>query len=378
MPVRAGEALIECARDAAVGPLDDFILARVAAAGGATRAEIGRDLNGAIQHKFSPAEARAAIAAACATLTAAGFATETRGRLTATGEGLTRAAQFLEAGGIAAFEWETVRDVLLVAKALGLGKEASARKKALARPEGLRTSILQVTYGLKGKKNIPDAKLRAQLALVALERAFGNKIKAGFAKGSGLPSKAARTLAGQLANSPREFATDAKLIAQLAADAAGAPQTEPEALRLALLRRLVTSHVEAFVAAKPAPRAVATPAALVTTAANDAVPASKGPTPRPGLDDFAGAVRRAAALRAQGWAGNRRAFISHVWDAIRSENEIWGLSEIEFKCMLTEAHRRGAVQLANADLRNKDLRQEIERSATPDRNTVWHYVRIED
>jgi hypothetical protein len=51
------------------------------------------------------------------------------------------------------------------------------------------------------------------------------------------------------------------------------------------------------------------------------------------------------------------------------------LSEIEFKSMLIEAHRRGALMLANADLRNKDQRHEIERSATPDRNTVWHYVR---
>jgi hypothetical protein len=30
-----------------------------------------------------------------------------------------------------------------------------------------------------------------------------------------------------------------------------------------------------------------------------------------------------------------------------------------------------------ADLKNLN-RQEIERSATPDRNTIWHYVRIED
>jgi hypothetical protein len=29
-------------------------------------------------------------------------------------------------------------------------------------------------------------------------------------------------------------------------------------------------------------------------------------------------------------------------------------------------------------LRSKDQRQEIERSATPDRNTIWHYVRVEE
>lgn len=391
--VRAGEALPGSAREAAVGPVDDLILSRIACAGGATRAEIGRELAAVLQHKFSPAEARAAIDAACAGLIDRDLAAETRGRLTATAEGTAHALSFLEWRDAAPLTWEAVRDVALVAKALGVGGDAPARKKALARPEGLRTLILQKAYGLKGKKNMPDAKLRAQLALVALERAFGNKIKAGFAKGSGLPSKAARTLAGQLASPPREFPTDAKLIAQLAADAVGAPQSEPDALRLALLRRLVTTLLEAVPAARPAAskstptppaeaaKAAPPPAAatrMAPVADNDAAPVANGRAPRPGLDDFASAVRRAAGHTAQGWAGNRKAFISQVWDQIRVEKEIWGLSEIEFKCMLTEAHRRGAVQLANADLRNKDLRHEIERSATPDRNTIWHYVRIEE
>ena len=109
--------------------------------------------------------------------------------------------------------------------------------------------------------------------------------------------------------------------------------------------------------------------------ANDRKPAN-GPPPRPGLEDFSAAVKRAAAKSAHGWPA--KAFISRVWDAIRVEHEIWALSEIEFKSMLIEAHRRGALALANADLRSKDLRDDIERSATPDRNTVWHYVRIEE
>lgn len=393
MPARAGQALQDGARDTAAGPIDELVLSRIACAGGVTRAELVRDLAPLLNSKFSPAEARAAADAACHLLTADGAATELRNRLTATAAGKARAARFMDWSGDDP-SWDEVRDVALVAKALGLIGEPLARKKALARPEGLRTQILQKTYGLKGKKTLPDAKLRAQLALVALERAFGNKIKAGFAKGGGLPSKAARTLAGQLARVPREFPSDAKLIAYLAADAAGSPQSDVDAVRLALLRRMVSALVEAqpksHEARAPAPvgRAESNPASepqaskppvrLVGKADNDAVPAAKGPPPRPGLTDFADAVRRAASRSAQGWAGNRKAFISQVWDAVRVEHEIWGLSEIEFKCMLTEAHRRGAIMLANADLRNKDLRQEIERSATPDRNTIWHYVRADD
>jgi hypothetical protein len=380
MPARAGEAVIDSARDAVVGPLETLLLARIACEGGATRTDLARDSGALLQHKLSPAEVRAAVDAGVAALVQREFAIETRGRLSATESGTELAGSFTEAGSLPLADWDQVRDMALVAKALGLGREPASRKKSLARPEGLRTAILQTTYGLKGKKNIPDAKLRAQLALVALERAFGNKIKAGFAKGAGLPSKAARTLAGQLAASPREFATDTKLIAQLAADAVGAAQTDPEAVRLTLLRRMMTQLLEAQPrvekrASRPAPAQPIQAPDLVDRVANDRKPAS-GPPPRPGLEDFSAAVKRAAAKSAHGWPS--KAFISRVWDAIRVEHEIWALSEIEFKSMLIEAHRRGALALANADLRSKDLRGEIERSATPDRNTVWHYVRIED
>jgi hypothetical protein len=380
MPARAGEAVIDSARDAVVGPVETLLLARIACEGGATRSDLARDSGALLQHKLSPAEVRAAVDSGVAALIQRGFAIENRGRLSATEAGTEAAGSFTETGSLPLADWDQVRDMALVAKALGLGREPASRKKSLARPEGLRTAILQTTYGLKGKKNIADAKLRAQLALVALERAFGNKIKAGFAKGAGLPSKAARTLAGQLASSPREFATDAKLIAQLAADAVGAAQTDSDVVRLALLRRMMSQLLDAqpkaeIRAARPTAAQPNQPPRLVDRVANDRKPAN-GPPPRPGLEDFSAAIKRAAAKSAHGWPA--KAFISRVWDAIRVEHEIWALSEIEFKSMLIEAHRRGALALANADLRSKDLRDDIERSATPDRNTVWHYVRIEE
>jgi len=98
---------------------------------------------------------------------------------------------------------------------------------------------------------------------------------------------------------------------------------------------------------------------------------------RPDLAEFARAVKMAAAGRAEGWSGSRKAFISHVWDAIRAREASWGLSEIEFKCMLAEAHRAGALVLANADLKDKKNMREIELSAVPYKNTVWHFVRVE-
>jgi hypothetical protein len=99
---------------------------------------------------------------------------------------------------------------------------------------------------------------------------------------------------------------------------------------------------------------------------------------RPDLGEFSRAVKDAASQRAEGWPGSRKAYISQVWDAIRAAKPRWELSEIEFKCMLAEAHRLGAIALANADLKDKKSIKELESSAVPYKNTVWHFVRVEE
>ena len=101
------------------------------------------------------------------------------------------------------------------------------------------------------------------------------------------------------------------------------------------------------------------------------------PPRRPDPASFAAAVNRAAGERGEGWAGNRKAFVSDVWTIIRERHSEWQISEIEFKSMLTEAHRIGLVVLANADLKDKRHMAEIQASAISYKNTVWHYIRIE-
>jgi hypothetical protein len=116
-------------------------------------------------------------------------------------------------------------------------------------------------------------------------------------------------------------------------------------------------------------------------AANDRAPAppvvAAAPV-RPDLGEFSRVVKDAASKRAEGWPGSRKAYISHVWDVIRAAKPRWELSEIEFKCMLAEAHRLGAIALANADLKDKKSMKELESSAVPYKNTVWHFVRVEE
>lgn len=381
-----------------------IVLARVAAEGGATRAGLVRDLTPLMAHRFSPAEWRTRAEAELTGLLAARLITEARGRFDVTPAGRVAADAFL-GGRSWGRPWIEQRDVALVAKALAIEAENATNIKALGKPEGLRALIVQQAFGLPLKGNQSASKLRSDLAVVALERAFGNKIKRGLGAGTGFAAKAGRVLAGQLSRQPQDYGSDGRLVAALAAERAGAVHADEDSLRLALLRGLVTralavaderanvASTAALMAARLAAAHVAEPrlppvappvhAKPAPRAANDTVPlAGQRPptvaTSRPDMDAFVAEVKSAAAACAEGWPGNRKAFISLTWQAIRSARADWGLTEIEFKCMLAEAHRAGHVVLANADLKDKRHMRELQDSAIPYKNTVWHFVRVDE
>lgn len=363
-----------------------LILARLATPNGASRAQVTSDLAPLFTHKLSSADWRRLAEKEIGRLIATGLVLEGKSRLVPSEEGHAVVARYLGRKTCEPQPWPELRDIALVAKALGVEKETAERLRMLARLEGLRTVIVQKAFGLPLRRNVPPTKLRAQLAVVALEQAFGNRIKAGFGKGSALSAKAGRLLAGQLSKNPRAFATDAKLIAELAAEHAGARDATLEGLRTGILRGLGARALEAAAAEAETAERTAMPvlvaaAPALKPAANDPEPAAKAPPPgpaRPNLAEFARAVKQAAAERAEGWAGSRKAYISHVWETIRQSRPNWEVSEIEFKCMLAEAHRAGALILANADLKDKRSREALESSAIPYKNTVWHFVRVEE
>lgn len=384
LPMEQGEA--ERPR-MSLAPMRGMVLARIAAHGGATRAGIIRDLAQMTAHRLSPGEWRQRAETELTALLAARLIVEHRGRYNASEIGRSAAEEFLGHRMPAKAGWVDVRDVHLVANALGIGGASQANIKALGKPEGLRALIVQKAFGLPLKGNQSASRLRAELAVLALERAFGNKIKRGLGAGSGLSSKAGRVLAGQLSRRPQDYGTDGRLVAQLAAEHAGATQADPDALRLALLRSLVLPASAGAPVAVEEESAASRPVKTdeKRQAANDAGPAIGVATPRPALpvqrpdmDAFAGEVKAAARKRAEGWPGNRKAYISHVWGMVRDGRPEWALTEIEFKCMLAEAHRAGHVTLASADLKDKRNMQDLQDSAIGYKNTVWHLVRVED
>jgi hypothetical protein len=351
-----------------------MVLVRIAsAAGGVSRTEMAGDLAPLMAHRLASARARALIDRAVEALAAAGLLTITRVRLAASDAGLSQAANFLGLKGNLPRSWSHVGDVRLVAKALGMEREPAKRLKALATPDGLRIALLQRAYNLKIKGVVTPSRLRSALAAVALERAFGNQINAGLAGKLGLSAKAGRLLAAQLARKPRDFGTDGRLIAALAAEHIGAPQADLATLRLAVLRRYLDGAAKPHTARqRPAAKAPVARPRLVEPASPP--PATTG---RPDLAGFAHEVRGHAASRAQGWIGNRKAYISHVWRLVREQRPEWGLSEIEFKCMLAEAHRVGQLALANADLKDNSSLKDVQESAVVYKNAVFHFVRVD-
>ncbi len=373
--------LAEPQADTAASAINLLVLARAAIENGATQAEIVRDLAPYVSHKLAPAAWRDTVSRTIAALAMQGLAGVTRNRVELTAAG--RDAVQNELGGKPLPRgWGEIRDVRLIARALGLEGETAARIKRLAKPDGLRAAILQRAYGLKIRGAPSPARLRQALAVVALERAFGNTLKGSIGQRTGLSAKAGRLLAGQLSHRPRDFGTDSRLVAALAAEQVGAFQTDADALRTAILRNFVSQSfspagVVQELSPKPANDQGTAPAQPAITAPGQAR-ARPAAANRPDLNGFAEVVRRAASARAEGWPGNRKAYISHVWKDVQATYPEWGLTEIEFKAMLAEAHRTGHIVLANADLKDKRSLKELQDSAVAYKNTVWHFIRVEN
>lgn len=363
--------------DGAAGPIDDLILSRIACSGGASRAQVVRDLAPLFAPRLSAAQWRTTADTTLARLMVGGLVREARSKLRLTEPGEAAVASFFGEEEAPARTWTDQRDVWLVSRALGVDGKKPALRAALSRRDGLSALIVQHTFGLAMRQALSPSKLRAGLALVALERAFGDNVKGGLGKGSALSAKAGRVLAGQLLKKPRELPTDARLIAALCADQTGSTRHDVDALRLAVLRRMAAGGVPDLPAfpAKP-PLRIASESLSPPTPA--LTPQPEAMPQRPGLAQFSAGVLMAARTSAEGWPGARKAFISKVWDAIRTSHPEWGLSEIEFKDMLAGAHRAGQLVLSGADLKNKNNIKEFEDSAILYKNTVWHYVRVED
>jgi hypothetical protein len=366
--------------------LTAVVLVHVVAAGrGTTKLGLADTLGPLVAHRLPDARWRSLLDREIDALAAAGLLAIADGQISASEAGAARVAIFLGLKGGLPRSGDDLINVRLIAKAMGLEREPPKRQAALRTADGLRAAIVQKAYGLKIKGTASPSRLRASLTALALARAFGDQFKGAPAEKLGISAKAGRMLAGQLARKPRNFGTDSRLIAALAAEHAGSAGTGLAQLRLAVLRRYLDGGDKPAVLprrqpAKPAasrPRLVEPAPAPAAVPAPAPVPPPEPVAARPDLAGFAAEVRRQALGKAQGWPGNRKAYISHVWQAVREAQAVWGLSEIEFKCMLAEAHRAGSLVLANADLKDSGSIKELQDSAVVYKNAIFHFIRVD-
>jgi hypothetical protein len=388
---------VHASNSAGAGGTDRFanlVLVRIASeARGIARSEIAADLASLANVRAPQSQWRAAVDQAIEPLASAGLVADAPAGLKASEAGATAAATFLGVPGDLPRSWQQVRDVWLVAKALGWQRAAARRLAGLETPGGLRAAVLAHAYGVQLKGAATPAQLRRALAEAALKGAFGDGT-AGLAGKLRLSARAGRLLAAQLLMKPRDFGTDAQLVAALAAEGAGAAAADQAALRRAILRQFLGAS-EWPARARRTPRRASPPPAKEEPApfppAADAppvpTPALAPPTPPPvpaplpaeppDLSGFALEVRRCAASEAQGWSGDRKAYISHVWRTVSATRPEWGLSETEFKHLLAEAHRSGQLALANADLKDQSNIKDVQESAVVYRNAVFHFIRVD-
>ncbi len=314
---------------------------------------VRRDLACFVDHSLSPAQRRKRCDDELSGLVRAGLLLPGVRKTVAAGPGGLEAVELFLGQKIKGRPvWERLKNRDLIARSLGMAKAGKAQTRALEKIGGLRHAIVQSEYGLPAKPSQSAASLRNQLAGLALEQGFGAKFK-NIAKGRlKLPGPTGRLIAAQLLSRPRDFPNDNLLIAQIAAEKAGATGTGLAALRDAVLRKLMDAPLED-----------------IDQARSDFSSDLKG---------FSVVVHTMAKESAKGWPGNRRAYISHVWKSIRSERPELGLNEGRFKTLLAEAHRAGHVNLLNADLRNRKNMADLKASVVNYKNTEWHFIRVDD
>jgi len=319
--------------------------------------------------------------------------------------------------------WEEAVSRHLLPRAFGHATEGPVRAGMFDAAEGLRALILCRAYRLRFDGPPSPARLRTALARIAVT-AHGDP---------GLSPGAARLFAARLLREPRDPGTDRRLIAWLAAEKVGASGDSYGDLRTAIIGKYLSgggwlledatevpsstvdpSHRRRGsrrlkpVASRPKsawPRGAksaaargqlslvfdqdrggALPDSTITGAGlhkrdvsflqPDAQPPDVATaTLEDAAPDFVTAVQSCADACAQGWSGDRKAFISDIWRMIRVRFPQWAESEIEFKRMLVEAHRQNQLSLTYADLKDKASAPELQASAVAYMNSVWHYVR---
>ncbi|HSR97717.1 MAG TPA: hypothetical protein VLM79_11735 [Kofleriaceae bacterium] len=214
-------------------------------------------------------------------------------------------------GGHGARTWPQLAERVLPALALGIAAADSKQQARLAGRDAWAAAIVGRSLGVwveGAPPSLPamcDALTWRELGLPGKPKRCPPEIRALFVQ-------------RRLASDP---GPPERLVRVLAAREVGAPRPELRALRDALVRCWL------------AERALGAPAATT------------------GLSrSFVDAVLAAAGVAREGRFGDRKIFVSAVWDQLRTDPPWAALALDDFKARLVAAHRAGELTLARADL----------------------------
>lgn len=315
--------------------LGNLVLARLLVPGkrGLTRGDLRKGLEPFFTHRQEATDLSAQLDEQLTALAAAGLVTAKPLALTETGR--TRALAFLGTEALPPrTTWKTIRNTLLLPLALHRKEQTPDTRKWLARADGLRAALLSREHNLTVGATPTLSKALDALAWkqLGLDRLEPFTLQAVLAHALGLEGKINRKKIGEL----------------LPAKAVGARNSGVEELRLAAIRRWLDNP-------PPPP-------------ASEAISFN--------LAGFAEAVREAARAVPTGRFGDRKVFISHVWNALQERRAFPGMDEQEFKRHLGEANRAGLLALSRADLVEAMDPQDVRSSETPYLNATFHFVQV--
>jgi hypothetical protein len=275
--------------------------------------------------------------------------------------------------------WDHWADRILPGLGLGIRAEDAKAHARLSRPNGWTAAIAARSLGLWTNGPPPtfvsvcDALVWRELGLDGVPQECPVKVRAHF-------------LRKQVADIPGK---PDRLVRLLATRAVESPNPELDTIRACLIRRwLVGRELDASTARAPSPSAAvpnivaeAESSASATLAAPAPLVVEDG-TRRGSHEPDASAkrrllvedVRRVAQEARDGVFGDRKVFISTIWDALHALPRWSALERDDFKAKLVEAHRKRELVLARADLVAAMDPEFVAASETRADGATFHFV----